>query len=91
MTVVLTLLIVPLLVLLVDVLAQFRAAHSSRVSPKHASRELLDLDYTIVVPIYGNIKYLENTDYLQGTVAACYWPPVRMRRRNSTSACRSCR
>jgi cellulose synthase/poly-beta-1,6-N-acetylglucosamine synthase-like glycosyltransferase len=60
----LALLFVPLLVVAVDVLGQGLATRSRGYSPiDHTTTPCTD--YTIVVPIYGQIRYLENVAYLR--------------------------
>ena len=60
---VLTLVLIPLIVLSVDAAAQFRASRHGRqsISPDNDP----NTDYTIVVPIYGSARYLENIDFLE--------------------------
>jgi cellulose synthase/poly-beta-1,6-N-acetylglucosamine synthase-like glycosyltransferase len=62
---VVSLLFIPMFIVCIDVLTQIRARVTSRnyfpVTPETEPC----YDYTIIVPIYGNIRYLENVDYLK--------------------------
>ena len=59
----LSLLLVPLIPALVDIIPNLKALRGRvfPIPPDHASIE----DFTVLVPIYGNVKYLENVDYLR--------------------------
>jgi len=59
----LSLLLVPLIPALVDIIPSIRArrGHVFPIPQDHRSLE----DFTVLVPIYGNVKYLENVDYLR--------------------------
>ncbi len=58
-----TLLLAPLLPALVDLVPSLRARARRRPLRRPYSPSPVD-DFTVLVPIYGDIKYLENVDYL---------------------------
>jgi hypothetical protein len=58
----LSLLVVPILAAIVDIIPAARATRG-RVFPLPENGYSVD-DFTILVPIYGSVKYLENVDYL---------------------------
>jgi hypothetical protein len=65
-----TLLLLPTVWLAVDAVGGFLARHSSAVDVGSYSVD----DFTILVPIYGDVRYLENIDYLAqyaGRVVLC--------------------
>jgi hypothetical protein len=68
----LSLTILPLLPALVDLVPSIRASRGDRfVIPENCP---VIHDFTVLVPIYGNIRYLENVDYLAaygGRVTLC--------------------
>ncbi|MBN9794411.1 N-acetylglucosaminyltransferase [Pseudonocardia sp. TMWB2A] len=64
---VLALLLLPLAWMLIDAIGGVRARHSAAVNVGTFSVS----DFAVLVPIYGNIRYLENVDYL-----ATYGPKV---------------
>src|ERR1035437_8384433 len=59
------LLFIPLLVVLIDVFTQIRSRVTSINYFPIRPDSTPCTDYTIIVPIYGNIRYLENIDYLR--------------------------
>jgi hypothetical protein len=59
-----SLLFIPILIVSIDVLTQFRSHFTSiNYYPVTSATEPCT-DFTIIVPIYGHISYLENVDYL---------------------------
>jgi hypothetical protein len=56
----LSLLLLPLTWLLIDAFGGLRARHSAAIPEDDAEFH----DFAVLVPIYGNIKYLENIEYL---------------------------
>ena len=62
--VLLSVVVIPLLALFVDLAAQLRVGKDRPHSRPAAAVESPAPDFTIMVPIYGDVKYLENIDYL---------------------------
>lgn len=56
----LTFVTIPLLTVLIDGIATLRARNM-----KYTFGNMQITDFTVLVPIYGNVKYLENVDYLR--------------------------
>jgi len=59
-----SLLFIPLLIVFIDVLTQIRARVTTINYFPVTEHTAPCTDYTIIVPIYGNIRYLENINYL---------------------------
>jgi hypothetical protein len=55
-----TLLLLPTLVLMIDAVGVLRARHAPTVATETVCNE----DFSVLVPIYGSMRYLENAEYL---------------------------
>lgn len=55
-----TLLFLPTLALMIDAVGSIRARHARTVATEPARNE----DFSVLVPIYGSMRYLENAEYL---------------------------
>ena len=55
---------IPILVVLIDLLTQLSSFRASRNLVSITATTQRSTDYTLIVPIYGNISFLENVKYL---------------------------
>jgi cellulose synthase/poly-beta-1,6-N-acetylglucosamine synthase-like glycosyltransferase len=55
---------IPALIVLIDLMAQLKSSVARRHCYSVTATTARSADYTLIVPIYGNIRYLENAEYL---------------------------